>query len=458
MKKSITILLLTLIYISVNAQTQYLFGSCGRGGFANYGTIFRAELDGSNLHTVHSFLNGDGAVPWGRMAQAPNGNIYGVTFLGGCQDSCVIYEYNPSTGTCSDVYDFYCSGPSGEPSQGGIYLSTDGNLYGLQWNGIIYKYDPNTHIYTLLNQTSGIYYYGGLIRASDNALYGASANGWINGAGTIFKYDLTTNTYSTLYNFDSIHGKNPYFGSLMEATNGKLYGTTQSGGAFGKGVIFSFDRTLNAYTDLYDFDGTHGSDPWSGLIQATDGKLYGMTYDGGGFNKGTIYSYDIATSQNTTIHTFNVVNGANPTGALFEASNGILYGIASYGGTYGQGTAFSYDLSTNTYLVLTNFDSISGNFPQGDFMEATLINAGISEEDVSSFSISPNPATSNLTINNGKSIIQSIHIYNVLGKEMLNQVQHDNSVTLDISSFSKGIYFIEVETEQGVVRRKFVKE
>jgi uncharacterized repeat protein (TIGR03803 family) len=131
MKKIITILttlLLSFSFCISNAQTHYLFGTCYSGGTINRGTIFRADLDGSNLHAVHSFQNTDGAMPWGKTAQATNGNIYGVTYLGGCSDSCVLFEYNPNTGTCSDVYDFYCTSPIGEPSQGGIYLSTDGNL------------------------------------------------------------------------------------------------------------------------------------------------------------------------------------------------------------------------------------------------------------------------------------------------------------------------------------------
>jgi len=348
---------------------------------------------------------------------------------------------------------------SGEPSQGGIYLSSDGNLYGVQNNGILYKFDPNTYVYTLLNQASGIHYVGGVMMASDNALYGTSSNGGTSLDGTIFKYDLTANTYSTLYSFDGINGASPGFGTLLEVTDGKLYGTTFTGGAFGIGVIFSYDRALNTYTDLYDFDTIHGSYPNSGLIQANDGKLYGMTSTGGVNNFGTIYSYDIATAQYTVIHNFNSTYGSNPKGALFQASNGTLFGTTNEGGLYNLGAAFSYDITTNTYSVLANFISFFGTNPQGDIMEATLLATGIAAEDVSSFSISPNPATSYLTINNGKSIIQSIHIYNVLGEEVLKLERITNSEkAIDISMWNAGVYFLEVETEKGLTSKKFVKE
>jgi uncharacterized repeat protein (TIGR03803 family) len=246
----------------------------------------------------------------------------------------------------------------------------------------------------------GITYTGGVMKASDNALYGTANFGGIYSRGTIFKYDLSVNTYSTLYNFDSIHGKNPYFGTLVEATDDKLYGTTYLGGASGNGVIFSYDRTSNTYTDLYDFDGTHGSNPYSGLIQATDGKLYGMTYTGGSFNKGTIFSYDIPTAHYTLIHNFDGVNGSFPKGALFQASNGTLYGTTYYGGAYSDGTAFSYDITTSTYTVLASFDGTAGSYPQSDITEATVLTTDIASADVSSFSISPNPTSGELRITN----------------------------------------------------------
>src|SRR5436853_6382693 len=111
--KKITLLLCINFLLAVAAinfsygQTQVLYGTCSQGGTGSWGTIFQANLDGSNLHSVYSFQNTEGAWPWGKIAQAPNGKIYGVTFLGGCADSCTLYEYEPIINTCTDVYDFY---------------------------------------------------------------------------------------------------------------------------------------------------------------------------------------------------------------------------------------------------------------------------------------------------------------------------------------------------------------
>ena len=43
------------------------------------------------------------------------------------------------------------------------------------------------------------------------------------------------------------------------------------------GVIFSFDPSSSTYTKLKDFDDVNGGDPYGSLMQASDGKLYGMT-------------------------------------------------------------------------------------------------------------------------------------------------------------------------------------
>src|SRR5258705_5911725 len=171
MKKITSLVILALAGINfASAQTPVLYGTGYSGGTLNQGTIFRANLDGSNLHAVYSFQNVEGAAPFGKMVQPANGKIDGVTFLGGCVDSCTLYEYDPITGICLDVYDFYCNTPISEPSPNGVILSHDGNIYGLEQSGIIYKFNPNTHVYTLLNQT-GASYKCGLLQAPDGSLY-----------------------------------------------------------------------------------------------------------------------------------------------------------------------------------------------------------------------------------------------------------------------------------------------
>jgi uncharacterized repeat protein (TIGR03803 family) len=95
-----------------------------------------------------------------------------------------------------------------------------------------------------------------------------------------------------LKNFDNTNGAHPN-GSLIQATNGKLYGMTSEGGSINAGVIFSFDPSSYTYTKLKNFDGTNGGNPYGSLMQARNGKLYGMTRKGGSINAGVIFSFDL---------------------------------------------------------------------------------------------------------------------------------------------------------------------
>ncbi len=80
---------------------------------------------------------------------------------------------------------------------------------------------------------------------------------------------------------------------LIQATNGDLYGTTYQGGANNLGTIFKI-TPAGVFTSLHSFDATEGATPYAGLIQATDGYLYGTTYQGAAKNVGTIFKITTA--------------------------------------------------------------------------------------------------------------------------------------------------------------------
>ena len=135
---------------------------------------------------------------------------------------------------------------------------------------------------------------------------------------------------------------NPY-GSLIQASDGKLYGMTEFGGSGNVGVIFSFDPSSSTYTKLKDFDTTNGANPQGSLIQASDGKLYGMTYQGGSNGSGVIFSFDPSATTFTNLKDFDNTNGGYPQGSLMQASDGKLYGMTLKGGISVIGVIFSFD-------------------------------------------------------------------------------------------------------------------
>src|SRR4051794_34490707 len=85
-----------------------------------------------------------------------------------------------------------------------------------------------------------------------HALYGTTSNGGSHGGGTISKYRQADSTLSSVYDFESV-GSSPFFVKFIQASNGKLYGTTASGGKGDYGTILSYDPITGTYAKLKDF-------------------------------------------------------------------------------------------------------------------------------------------------------------------------------------------------------------
>jgi uncharacterized repeat protein (TIGR03803 family) len=179
-----------------------------------------------------------------------------------------------------------------------------------------------------------------------------------SGHGTISKFQVATNTLSSVFNFNGTNGSQPH-GSLIKASNGKLYGMTSKGGSNDKGTIFSYDSS-GTHTVLHHFNGTNGQTPYGSLFQASNGKLYGMTYQGGSAGRGNLFSFDPESGIHTLLYSFTNFPGGQPYGSIIQASDGKLYGMA--GGNPLMGVLFSFDIVSNTLNILYNFNG-SGRFP-----------------------------------------------------------------------------------------------
>src|SRR5579862_4725970 len=179
----------------------------------------------------------------------------------------------------------------------------------------------------------------GLIQASDGNLYGACGGGGANGTGTIFKM-TPSGAYTLLYTFSATSSGYPYGNSdgafplagLTQASDGNLYGTARDGGANGLGTIFKI-TSGGTFTLLHTFsacdasgNNADGAVPWAGLIQASDGNLYGTCRDGGAKGDGTVFRIT-PSGAFTTLYTFTGgTDGREPWGDMIQADNGNLYG------------------------------------------------------------------------------------------------------------------------------------
>jgi uncharacterized repeat protein (TIGR03803 family) len=363
----------------------------GTTGFAGVGTIFKFNPN-TNVETILYHFAGttDGAFPRaGALIEGTNGLLYGLTLNGGTSNNGTLFNFNKSSLVMTILMNF-TTNVTGILPRGGLLQASDGNLYftttqGGYFNttGTLIKYNITTSASTVLHEFTGGWDGGGssvtLMQASDGKIYGANNSGGYNGNhGVIFSYDInTTNNivYNKLINFSGTPDAGFSESDLLQATNGKLYGTSVLGGIANKGTLFDYNINTNIKTILYSFSGgtTDGENPYGTVIQATNGLLYGLTKFGGVLNSGTIYSYNTNTNVKTHLYSFSgSPDGLYPEGSLVQASNGKLYGTTVRGGVLGYGTVFSFDTVTNIKTTLGHFSGgTDGMYPLESLIQAS---------------------------------------------------------------------------------------
>jgi len=330
---------------------------------------------------------------------------------------------------------------------------------------VLFEYDPVLYAYTQKHEfdsLTGSNPEGSLMQASNGKLYGMTSKGGVNDDGVIFEYDLVTNAYTTKFDFDNLVTGRVPFGSLIESSNGKFYGMTSAGGAQDRGVLFEYDPTINVYTQKLNFRGfTNGNGPFGSLIEAANGKLYGLTSEGGANNMGVLFEYEPATNTYAKKIDFNgTLKGRNPKGSLLEASNGVLYGMTSAGGSFDDGVIFSYDISTNIFSTTVVFGFLNkGKTPYGNLIEVTTPVVGIEEQNTESIAIYPNPTTGIFNISFGKVNSEVVYTISSLeGKIVKTGKTSLNNLSIDLSKESKGVYFIRVNNKETSTVYKLVKQ
>ena len=220
-----------------------------------------------------------------------------------------------------------------------------------------YAHAADTVVYPvpvfLFSGTNGAVPVGILASGPDANLYGTTSSGGAFGKGTIFRL-ATNGTFTSLVSFDGTNGSTPY-GGLLLAADGNYYGTTFSGGTSNLGTVFRV-TTNGGLTSLASFIGANGASSYSPLVQGEDGNMYGVTYYGGVSNAGTVFKLG-TNGVLSSLVSFSTTNGANPIGGLAAASNGLFYGTTYGGGAIGGGTLFQ----VTTAGVLNSLASLNSS-------------------------------------------------------------------------------------------------
>jgi uncharacterized repeat protein (TIGR03803 family) len=280
-------------------------GAGGNCGFAGCGQVYKVTPAGVET-ILHSFTNtGDGSDPHSAPIEDTNGTFYGTTPTENNGSNSTVYTITPS-GTFTTIHTF--TGADGQNVTAPLVQGTNGDFYGdtvaggTSNDGVIFKMTPSGAV-TVLHSfagTDGSAAYYALIQANDGNFYGTTYTGGSIGNGVVFKI-TPGGDYSVVHNLNLSNGDGDGpSSSLIQGSNGLLYGVTGSVNSGNYGTIYSVDITTGVFTTLYSFAGTtDGDNPQSPLRQHTNGLLYGFTVSGGdlsecsGHGCGVFFSLDV---------------------------------------------------------------------------------------------------------------------------------------------------------------------
>ncbi len=361
------------------ASDGMLYAMTTAGGNSDNGTIIQYDINTGVLTKKMNFNGTYGRFPTGRFIEYSDGMMYAMTPYGGLEDKGVLFKFDPVSASYTKLHEFYAE--YGEVTYGSLTLGPEGKLFGVTWEGglfnkgVLFDYTPSSGLYAkridFMYTSDGGTPHCSLIEASDGMVYGTTYGGGENGAGTIFRIDPTNRLFEKLFDFETINLGGGCLDGLTEASNGLLYGFATRGGANSDGVLFAFDPSISLYTVVFNFDqAVSGYFPMGKPVEGLNNKLYGVAESGGINGNGVLFEYNLATSTFVKLHDFNQIpSGKYPCGVM-QASNGKLYGMTRYGGTYDKGVLFEYDLSTNALTVKVHFDNINkGAIPIGTLLE-----------------------------------------------------------------------------------------
>jgi uncharacterized repeat protein (TIGR03803 family) len=325
------------------------YGTTYLGGTANKGIAFKVT-PGGVLTKLVDFAGPNGANPQGSIMRASDGNYYGTTQNGGLGGGTV-YRITPA-GVFTKMADF--TGATGYWPSGPMVEGDDGNFYGVTYQGgtigygTVFRVTPAgvlTEFVALDYYTTGGFSRGGLIKGSDGNFYALLQGGQVGASGGTAIRITPAGVVTELTDFNRQSGTTTstgftIYGNLVEGTDGAFYGVTSEGGLYNRGTAFKV-TSGGVFTKLVDF-----SSPLAGgtdLVQGSDGNFYGM----GG--SATSVAYQMTPSGVvTTFGSLTGSLGAQPAvPALVLGNDGYLYGTGQIGGTSNRGTVFRLNTEFN---------------------------------------------------------------------------------------------------------------
>jgi len=336
-----------------------LYGRMYSGGANGDGTAWKVTPAGT-LTDLHDFTSQQSNNPVGGVTLALDGNFYGANPYGGANNVGFVFKLTPADAfTMPYSFTSLDGGYTGEP----LTLGPDGNLYGLDWyNCYFYKITVATGVFSNVSNTCPVGTFYALTLGTDGRFYGVTNNGGSNHKGSVF-YMTTAGKVTTIHSFNGTDGEFPV-GNLVQASDGNFYGVTSETptNSF-EGEIYKV-TPAGTVTVLHTFaaDGSEGANIVSGVLPASDGNLYGTTNTGGANNNGTLYMIT-RTGSFKVLRSFTCgTDGCNNWVPLAQRTDGTIYGVSMDGGTNNAGTVYKLTSSTfHRFIAVQNYSGKSGS-------------------------------------------------------------------------------------------------
>ncbi len=292
------------------------------------------------------------------------------------------------------LYNFGATSTDAMNPTAGLILDSAGNLYGTasfggSYNcGAVFQLSPNgsggwteklLHAF-ISGALDGCAPYSSLLLDSHGNLYGTTTFGGPNSVGTVFQLMPKPGgvwVEKVLYSFKQNHTRDGFYpnASVVIDSSGNLYGTTQQGGLTNAGTVFKLTPTATGpwiETIILDFDTKNGAGPLAGLVFDPVGNLYGTASSGGAFGNGTVFQLSPSSSgawTETLLHQFGNVkskDGEFPSATLLldssgKDSAGNLYGTTYLGGSFDGGAVFKLAPSSSGLWTETILHSFPAN-------------------------------------------------------------------------------------------------
>jgi|GEM_PF-4132354 len=281
------------------------------------------------------------------------GFFYGITTSGGNDFNGTLFRYDQTSNATETLHHFFSPGFNDEARN--IVITQGDKIFGVLRDGEIFKYDLNTNEYDTVGFTSNTTVFSGLTLANNGKIYGATFSGGADNFGTIFEVDTAALTITTIHEFNNTNGAYPR-NTLTQASDGNLYGTTGNGGSNDQGTLFKIDISNNTFNTVFEFNSSNnGEYPYITLTEGPDGLLYGVLEDD------VLFGFDTNSGQLAKLIALNNSTVGNFVFSLTTINNELI-GLTADGGINDEGSLFKFNPTDNTFEVYFNFsDTLSSN-------------------------------------------------------------------------------------------------